>query len=285
MFFHTLITTLLFAMIARASDCDAEMVKREEGSSDSSEIPVDRHIGPVTVASLNLTGVFDCLQSLSNTNMTIGYKAVETGVWVNITLEDLVELTDEVFNTCFNENQHGLNQLDYLIFVDGHDTGYTDLRLATDDNSIVRSGIRDGLGIISDGTMTLGETDDEIDTSSGLTKRDDDMTIGFSASSYQGGIYCNAVAGSCVSRCKATNAIGMATRRSGIHYATSWSHHQCIYKGRDDYKYTRAVSHAGTTYWTYGSDQYWLYSGGMSSSQQGNYWGDGRSQRVCGVWN
>ncbi|CAI4038538.1 hypothetical protein SMKI_05G1490 [Saccharomyces mikatae IFO 1815] len=232
---------------------------------------VTDHLGPVTIESLGLPKFFDCLQNKTNLTSVVGYAPGVASVNVNVSMTELGDYNQTLIDECCDTNSFSLTQFDYLVFRENWDDDYMPIAQAGSDQTIVRSNIVGEIGSANpeiNGVLSPAGTTGDADW---LMKRGTNMVINFQSSSYQGQTVCNAFTDVCVNRCKATNAIGTSTTRSGINHAGGYSHHQCTYKGRDDYKQVNSVHHKNTMYWAYGDASHWLYSGGMSTSNMGNY--------------
>lgn len=112
-------------------------------------------MGPVTVSSLSLVGVLDCLRNYTNITNNIGYKSGYVGVVVNISIDQLLPLSDDILHTRFSENEYGLHQLDYLSFTQGSTGRFNDLARAVSDDTVVYSNIQDP------NTVVFATTDEE----------------------------------------------------------------------------------------------------------------------------
>ncbi|GAA24511.1 K7_11205p [Saccharomyces cerevisiae Kyokai no. 7] len=248
----SLILLLAKAHYTYADSCDSELNKR-----DITEVPVNRpdvteHLGPVTIASLNLSRFFDCLRSNTNLTSTVGYVPGVASINVNVSMSELGNYNQTLLDTCCDTNSYGLTQFDYLVFREGWEDDYVSIDRSETDNTIVRSNIVGEIGGANLQVNSELRPTNITSDSTWLMKRGTDMVINFESSTYQEATVCNVFTGVCVNRCKATNAVGMSTTRSGLNYTGAYSHHQCTFKGRDDYKQIAGVHHKNTVYWAYG---------------------------------
>lgn len=143
-YFYYLPLISLYASDARA-DCNDETVKHNSGLHLDTISDVSAHLGPVTVASLNLTSVFDCLRNCTGFNESIEYQLGTIGVSVNAPLDMIGDISEQILDKCFTSNEYGLNQLDYLNFIDGDTSTFAPLAGSAVDHRIVRTNIGPGL--------------------------------------------------------------------------------------------------------------------------------------------
>lgn len=138
-FFQRAFISLSLVVRALASDCASEIPKRD--FDEEYYATPEGHEGPVTIMSLNLTTVFDCLRNMTALDEPIGYRPGIAGIQVNVSLDDIDHISDAIYSTCFSDNEFGFTQLDYLTFTNGLTYPFTDISKSSNDNTIVRSNI------------------------------------------------------------------------------------------------------------------------------------------------
>ena len=163
--------------LATADSCDSEWDKREDVEFAVGRPAVTDHLGPVTIASLDLPQFFDCLRNNTNLTSIVGYLPGVVSINVNVSMGELGNYNESLLTKCCSTNEFGLTQFDYLVFTEGWREVFTGIDRADQDQQIVRSNIAGQIGDANpDVNGELRLTNSTI-ISESLYRRGADMTI------------------------------------------------------------------------------------------------------------
>ncbi|CAI4062639.1 uncharacterized protein SKDI_07G4130 [Saccharomyces kudriavzevii IFO 1802] len=197
----SLLIIQIFSIVVNGDSCDAETNERDLVDFNFATPNITDHLGPTTISSLKLVSFFDCLRNNTNLTSIVGYLPGVASIDVHVSMEELGQYYETLYQKCCTINEYGLGQFDYLAFTQGRQDIFDSMDLADSDHRVVRSNIVGNIGtalgsangdLIRDNTSEITQT---------LQKRSTNMVISFDTSSCQDGLTCNAFMGESVNRC------------------------------------------------------------------------------------
>lgn len=254
----------------------------EYNAENTEDRTINEHIPMFTrrVKDLDINKYFDCLTNghVDEHNITyhVGGNEGNT-LFFKVDIENLMQRYNVSSEDCETEYGDGSFNTEFFTYTTLNLENNIRMAEAMNDDRIIGSNVEadnDSLGrSIDDKQVITGEA------------QDGDVEIEFLPGSGQEQLDCGIRIGDCCNKCKSTYRIYLTANVNGVNYAGGYSHHDCVFKGRDDGKTIVNVKRRSKKYRVDSKPTLAIYSGGMSTIQMSNYWGRGANKRSCDIYN